>query len=244
MSLDLHWPALTEALVVWYAACYGRTRATGDMAPYPGDAALALMQTIFICLWRLADVHRELAQATDMLTHFHALHRDRATAAKAKESLKPAQSLMDTIKNAISKPRCSSVLVAQLAHVAHVAHVVRAILKQNHDVGVDRDALSSSNAKQADVKENNLETQALEYFPVLYHPLQLLDFSGLVQKYVCLACGGYVRTPSGRLPLLNSKAASLLVTLRQASHHTLTMSRAMVSFLHRLCLILYGAFLP
>jgi len=128
MSLDLHWPALTEALVVWYAACYGRTRATGDMAPYPGDAALALMQTIFICLWRLADVHRELAQATDMLTHFHALHRDRATAAKAKESLKPAQSLMDTIKNAISKPRCSSVLVAQLAHVAHVAHVVRAIM--------------------------------------------------------------------------------------------------------------------
>jgi hypothetical protein len=122
MSLDLHWPALTEALVVWYAACYGRTRATGDMAPYPGDAALALMQTIFICLWRLVDVHRELAQATDMLTHFHALHRGRA-------GLKPAQSLMDTIKNAISKPHCSSVLVAQLAHVAHVAHVVKSNLE-------------------------------------------------------------------------------------------------------------------
>ncbi len=167
-----HWtctgPALTEALLVWYAACYGRTRATGDTAPYPGDAALALMQTIFICLWRLGDVNRELAQAMDMLDHCHAL-RDKAIAAKAKESLKPVQSLMDTIKNAISKPRRAS------APVAHVSHVVRATLNENHDVGVNLDALSSSNTKQADVKENNFETSALEYLPVLYHPLQLLE---------------------------------------------------------------------
>ena len=81
--------------------------------------------------------------------------------------------------------------------------------QQNHDVGVDMDALSSKNTKQPDVKENNLEMRALEYLPVLYYTLQLLDIPDLVQKYVCLACGGYVRTPSGRLPLLNSKAASL-----------------------------------
>ena len=90
-----------------------------------------------------------------------------------------------------------------------LAHVVRATLKQNCDVGVNLDALFSSNTKQADDKENSLETQALEYLPVLYNPLQLLDFPGLVQKYVCLACGGCVRIPNGGLPLLNSKAASL-----------------------------------
>ncbi len=123
---------------MWYAACYGRTRAIEDITPYPGDAALALMQTIFICLWRLGDVHRELAQTMDMLDHCHAL-REQAIAAKAKESLKQVQSLMDTIKNAISKPRCSSVLVAQ---VVHVAHVVRANLKQTHDAGVSLNALS------------------------------------------------------------------------------------------------------
>ena len=138
----LHWtcigPALTEAILVWYSACYGRTRATGDTAPYPGDAAFALMQTNFICLWRLGDVHRELAQTMDMLDHCHTL-RDKAIAAKAKESLNQVQSLMDTVKNAISKPRCSSMLVAQ---VVHVAHVVRADLKQTHDVGVSLNALS------------------------------------------------------------------------------------------------------
>ena len=137
-----HWtcigPALTEAILVWYSACYGRTRATGDTAPYPGDAAFALMQTNFICLWRLGDVHRELAQTMDMLDHCHAL-RDKAIAAKAKESLNQVQSLMDTVKNAISTPRCSSMLVAQ---VVHVAHVVRADLKQTHDVGVSLNALS------------------------------------------------------------------------------------------------------
>ncbi|KAL0056322.1 hypothetical protein WJX82_010026 [Trebouxia sp. C0006] len=91
-KMQMHIPAL---------ACYGRTRATGDTAPYPGDAAFALMQTNFICLWRLGDVHRELAQTMDMLDHCHAL-RDKAIAAKAKESLNQVQSLMDTVKNAIT----------------------------------------------------------------------------------------------------------------------------------------------
>ena len=222
---------------MWYAACYGRTRAKGDTAPYPGDAALALMQAIFICLWRLGDVNRELAQALDIFDHCHALG-DRANAAKAKQSLDKVQSLLDTVKNAISKLCCASVLVAQLARV------VRAILTRNPDVDVKLDVLYSGNTKQADVRENNLDTRALEYLPALYHLLQLLDFCDLVQNYVCLACDGCVRIPNGGLPLLNSKVASLTVTLRQASHHTSTTSKAMVSFPRKLWLTLYGAILP
>ncbi len=49
---------------MWYAACYGRTRATGDTAPYPGDAALALMQAILVLLWWLGDVNKTLALLT------------------------------------------------------------------------------------------------------------------------------------------------------------------------------------
>ncbi len=50
--------------LVCYAACYGRTRAKGDRAPYPGDAALVLMQATFICLWWLGDVNQALVLLT------------------------------------------------------------------------------------------------------------------------------------------------------------------------------------
>jgi len=103
------------------------------------------MQTIFICLWRLGEVNRELAQSMDTLDHCYAL-RDRAIAAKAKQSLDKVQSLMSTIKNAISKPCCASVLVAQ------VARVVRAFLTESHDVDVK---LYSGITKQADVREQS-----------------------------------------------------------------------------------------
>lgn len=49
---------------MWYAAHYRHTRAKGDTAPYPGDAALALMQSLFICLCQLAVMNRELALLT------------------------------------------------------------------------------------------------------------------------------------------------------------------------------------
>lgn len=49
---------------MWYAACYRHTRAAEDTAPYPGDAALALMKAVFICLCQLTVVNSQLALLT------------------------------------------------------------------------------------------------------------------------------------------------------------------------------------
>ncbi len=94
---------------MWHAACYGRTRAEGDTAPYTGDAALALMQAIFVSLWRLAEVNRELA-----------LHIDDAAAEQRTVDL---NSCLDKGIASISKSRCAYM------PINWVAHAVRAILK-------------------------------------------------------------------------------------------------------------------
>jgi len=108
---------------VWFAACYRHTRAAGDTAPYPGDAALALMQAIFICLWRLAAVNRELALLT--LDRCKALGTSVSVAAAEARTVE-LNSCLDKGVASISKSCCAYMLVDW------AAHAVRAILRGNH----------------------------------------------------------------------------------------------------------------
>ncbi len=104
---------------MWHAACYGRTRAEGDTAPYTGDAALALMQAIFVSLWRLAEVNRELALHSYRCRSVSTSIDDAA----AEQRTVDLNSCLDKGIASISKSRCAYM------PINWVAHAVRAILK-------------------------------------------------------------------------------------------------------------------
>ncbi len=108
---------------MWYAACYRHTRAAGDTAPYPGDAALAHMKAIFICLCQLAAVNRELALLT--LDRCKALSTSIDVAAAEARTVE-LNSCLDKSMASISKSCCAYMLVDWVAHAAE------AILRGNH----------------------------------------------------------------------------------------------------------------
>jgi len=107
---------------VRYAARYGLTRAEGDTAAYPGDAALAVMQALFISLWRLAAVSKELALLTFERCKVHAMGTSVNVAAPDARSVELNNDLNKGMAS-ISKSRCAYMLVVC------VAHAVRAIFK-------------------------------------------------------------------------------------------------------------------
>ncbi len=107
---------------MWYAARYGRTRAEGDTAAYPGDVALAVMQALFISLWRLAAVSKELALLTFERCKAHAMGASVNVAAPDARSVELDSDLNKGMAS-ISKSRCAYLLVNW------VAHAVRAIFK-------------------------------------------------------------------------------------------------------------------
>ncbi len=109
--------------MVWYAACYGHTRAKGDRAPYPGDAALALMQAILICLWWLADVNKTLTLLT--FNRSKALGTSIDVAAAEQTTAELNSRLKEGVAS-ISKS-CSADIV-----VEWMAHAVCTTLRGNH----------------------------------------------------------------------------------------------------------------
>ena len=112
---------------MWYAACYGRTRATADTAPYPGDAALAVMQALFVSLWRLAAGSKELALLTFERCKAHAMGTSVNVAAPDARSVELKNDLNKGMAS-ISKSRCAYMLVVCVAHAARA--IFKAIMSQ------------------------------------------------------------------------------------------------------------------